>query len=207
MVEAIRSGRPHNGIDIATPVGTKLRSIVDGVVDRVVDYGNKNLGKGVIIRTEDGTRHIYGHLSEVKVKIGEKVNEGTIIALSGDTGHSTGPHLHFGVWKDGEFRDPSVVIEKVDAYAGNTFNLWQTNGLLTGVGESIREKAHEQSTEWILGFLEALADIIMDLSYAVTLVGGGILILLRAVGFKHPWLRAPVLVVGHVVIKLLLGGA
>lgn len=208
MIEAVRKGKPHNGLDLAMPVGTKLRSIADGVVERVVDYGSQNLGKGVIIRMEDGTRHIYGHMHDVSVKVGQKVHDGTLIGLSGNTGHSTGPHLHFGMWKDGEFQDPTPVIEEVDALAGevSTYRFFQGNGILYDLGGSLREKAKEQSREWILGFLDALADVVVDLSYAVTLVGGGILLILHAVGFRHRWLKAPVLIVGHVLIKLLLGG-
>jgi Peptidase family M23 len=111
---------PHRGIDIAMPENTTLRSIADGVVERVVDFGNENIGKGVMIRHEDGTVAIYGHLNEINVKPGQHVDAGDVIGLSGNTGHSTGPHLHFGM-KDaqGNFVDPTPIAERVDAMSGN----------------------------------------------------------------------------------------
>jgi Peptidase family M23 len=110
----------HRGIDLAMPENTTLRSIADGVVERVVDFGNANIGKGVMIRHDDGTVAIYGHLNEVDVKPGQHVHAGDVIGLSGNTGHSTGPHLHFGM-KDaqGNFVDPTPIAERVDAMSGN----------------------------------------------------------------------------------------
>lgn len=93
--------RPHSGIDLAMPMDTPLRSVVNGVVEKVVDYGNVNLGKGVIITSEDGKRIIYGHMNDIDVKAGDKINYGDLIGHSGNTGHSTGPHLHFAV-KEGQ---------------------------------------------------------------------------------------------------------
>lgn len=112
---------PHNGIDIPLQVGTKLRSICDGYVERVVDYGNANVGKGVIIRASDGTHHIYGHLSKVMVHVGDRIHAGAeVIGLSGDSGRSTGPHLHFGIQAaDGHFVDPTPALANLEAAAGN----------------------------------------------------------------------------------------
>jgi len=87
----------HTGVDLAMPIGTEIHSPIDGTVITVRDLGNWNAGKYIKVRTEDGnTDLIFGHLSEFKVKVGDRVDKGDLIALSGNTGHSTGPHLHLG---------------------------------------------------------------------------------------------------------------
>jgi hypothetical protein len=115
----VRDGRVHNGIDIAMPEGTELRSVCEGVVKRVVDYGNNNIGKGVIIQSNDGNYHIFGHMSKVTVHKGQTVHDGSFIGLSGNTGHSTGPHLHFGIQgMDGHFIDPTNYYDHLVALTG-----------------------------------------------------------------------------------------
>lgn len=105
--------KPHTGIDFKMEIGEPLRSIKDGVA-HIYDYGNKNAGKTVIIEGDDGKKYIYGHLSEFKVQDGQIVNKGDMIGLSGNTGNSTGAHLHFGL-KDasGKFIDPSSYIDLI----------------------------------------------------------------------------------------------
>ncbi|MFE4524321.1 M23 family metallopeptidase [Cytobacillus firmus] len=124
----VRNNIPHHGIDLAMPEGTPLRSIGDGVVESVLDLGGENLGKGVIIKFEDGTTGIYGHMSDIDVKPREIIKEGDLLGLSGNTGLSTGPHLHFGL-KDGagNWSDPTPIVEKVDAMSGDAsfgFGSW-----------------------------------------------------------------------------------
>lgn len=117
----VREGRPHTGIDIAMPEGTTLRSIADGIVYAIRDYGDKNIGKGVIIQAEDGNFYIYGHMSKITVEKDQHISAGDMIGMSGNTGHSTGPHLHFAIQRpDGSFIDPTPYAEKVDAMSGNT---------------------------------------------------------------------------------------
>jgi len=84
----------HRGIDIAVPVGTPVHAIRKG---RVVLAGDDHRGHGstVIIEHANGDRTLYGHNSIVKVHPGELVESGTIVAFSGNTGRSTGPHVHF----------------------------------------------------------------------------------------------------------------
>ena len=86
----------HNGTDFRAKVGTPLFAATDGVV-RTKD--SKNLGYGLHIKTRNPyklTECVYGHLSDLFVLDGQHVNMGDLIGLSGDTGFSTGPHLHFG---------------------------------------------------------------------------------------------------------------
>ncbi|MCS6824947.1 MAG: M23 family metallopeptidase [Cytophagaceae bacterium] len=100
----------HNGIDIAAPVGTKIYSPLNGTI-KEIKY-NYIGGLQLIISHSDNVETGYAHLSKVLVKIGEKVRKGDVIALTGNTGRSTGPHLHFTVKKGGVFVDPEVFFEK-----------------------------------------------------------------------------------------------
>jgi hypothetical protein len=106
----------HTGIDFALPEHSVLRAVSEGVVDRIYD-GTGAIGKGLSIKFPDGSRAIYGHMSEVKAKIGEHVDVGEVIGLSGNTGFSTGPHLHFGL-KDGAgaFVDPTPLAGKLGEF-------------------------------------------------------------------------------------------
>lgn len=83
----------HRGIDIAVPMGTPVRAVRPG---RVTVAGNHGAyGVAVILEHDDGSRTLYGHNSLARVQAGETVEAGTVIALSGNSGRSTGPHLHF----------------------------------------------------------------------------------------------------------------
>jgi murein DD-endopeptidase MepM/ murein hydrolase activator NlpD len=82
----------HNGIDLAVPVNTPIKSPMPGVVDAVTSGGDG--GNQVIIKHDNGYKTGYAHLNKVLVKKGDKVKQGDTIGLSGNTGKSTGPHLH-----------------------------------------------------------------------------------------------------------------
>lgn len=87
------SSGSHTGVDFEAAQGTKVRSVAAGeVVEAAVDgsYGNS-----VVIKHRDGTYTQYGHLSSISVSAGQTVTSGEQIGLSGSTGNSTGPHLHF----------------------------------------------------------------------------------------------------------------
>jgi murein DD-endopeptidase MepM/ murein hydrolase activator NlpD len=89
--------RFHAGIDIVMDTGTTVRAAMAG---RVSDIGyNANYGNYIIINHADGFQTLYGHLSSTSAIEGAAVEQGTIIGLSGNTGYSTGPHLHFGLFK------------------------------------------------------------------------------------------------------------
>ena len=91
--------RLHNGVDIAVPSGTPVRPVAPGTV---IFSGTRNgYGNMMIIEHRDGTITLYAHNSLNLLAEGAEVETGTIIALSGSTGRSTGPHLHFEAWKDG----------------------------------------------------------------------------------------------------------
>ncbi len=92
----------HNGIDLAAPVGTPLRSAADG---KVIDFGDTDLtcpnaswGKWMLVEHTNGLSTLYAHLSVIGAKKGQVVSRGEIIGYTGNTGFSTGPHLHFTVY-------------------------------------------------------------------------------------------------------------
>ena len=94
----------HNGHDWAVNTGTKVRAAAEGVVE--LAYFSESYGYNILINHNNGFKTRYAHLSEVKVSKGEKVEQSQVIALSGSTGFSTGPHLHFEVVKDGKRVNP-----------------------------------------------------------------------------------------------------
>lgn len=90
-----RWGRLHAGIDLAGPVGMKVFVPADGVVtDAEWESGYGNVIK---IRHDFGVSTVYGHLSKIRVKVGQKVSRGDWIGDTGNTGRSTGPHLHYEI--------------------------------------------------------------------------------------------------------------
>jgi murein DD-endopeptidase MepM/ murein hydrolase activator NlpD len=83
----------HRGIDIAVPAGTPVRATRKG---RVVFAGaRRGYGSTVIVEHANGDRTLYGHNSQVAVTSGDLVESGTVVAYSGNTGRSTGPHVHY----------------------------------------------------------------------------------------------------------------
>ncbi len=94
-----RWGRLHAGQDMACPIGTAVHAISSGVV--IFAGWQGGYGYKVEIRHWDGTVSYYGHNSKLKVTEGQKVSTGELIALSGNTGHSTGPHLHLEIHPGG----------------------------------------------------------------------------------------------------------
>ena len=94
----------HRGIDWATPTGTAVYASCAGTVARA-GWGS-GYGYVVYINHEDGRQTRYGHLSKVLVTVGQKVNQGEKIALSGSTGVSTGPHIHFEILINGTQVNP-----------------------------------------------------------------------------------------------------
>lgn len=82
----------HNGIDLAVPSGTKIKSPMPGIVFAIISGGDG--GNEIILQHDNGYKTGYAHLSKQLVKKGDKVKQGDVIGLSGNSGKSTGPHLH-----------------------------------------------------------------------------------------------------------------
>ena len=95
----------HQGVDYTIPEGSRVFATADGVV-RDVALRNSTQGQTVVIDHGNGYETSYGHLSKIHVRKGQSVRRGDIIALSGDTGLSLAPHLHYEVRLDGMRVDP-----------------------------------------------------------------------------------------------------
>jgi murein DD-endopeptidase MepM/ murein hydrolase activator NlpD len=97
----IYKGNGHNGIDFGAPVGTKIFSPASGIVTGTGDTDptcrGASYGKWILITHDNGLATVYGHLSLVKAQEGSRVAAGELIGYTGNTGMSTGPHLHFSV--------------------------------------------------------------------------------------------------------------
>jgi murein DD-endopeptidase MepM/ murein hydrolase activator NlpD len=106
-----RWGKIHKGMDMAAHVGEPVYAIADGEVIYAGD-GLHGYGNVVILRHDRKTTSLYAHNSELKVKQGDQVTKGMLVALLGNTGHSTGPHVHFEI-RDGDLAvNPRNVLPK-----------------------------------------------------------------------------------------------
>lgn len=101
----------HGGLDIAVPTGTTIAAAAEGTIS----FAGKKGGYGnmVIVQHPDGRETRYAHLHSISVEVGDPVSKGQPIALSGSTGKSTGPHLHFEMRENGVAVDPMKVLSNV----------------------------------------------------------------------------------------------
>jgi murein DD-endopeptidase MepM/ murein hydrolase activator NlpD len=102
--------RFHNGIDFSVPPNTPVKSVMEGEV--VFSGREKGYGLLVEIKHPDGYTSRYGHNSKLLVKKGQKVKAGEVVARSGSSGRSTGPHLHFEIRKEKLALDPARFLKK-----------------------------------------------------------------------------------------------
>jgi hypothetical protein len=217
VMEEVRGMKPHTGIDLAMPEGTKLRSLFDGTVERVF-HNSGSIGNGVKIHTDHGNI-IYGHMKEVDVKIGDKLNSGDFIGLSGNTGNSTGPHLHFGIKsEDGTFLDPTKYAENLANISGDHVehgkNLMKTifnpvspigGHLFSSVKSRLREHAHQQTIDIVLGIWDGVSDVLVETIGAISLIGCTILIIMRIAGYDKGFKQAGMLFVLNILVKMTIG--
>ncbi|MDX1651379.1 MAG: M23 family metallopeptidase [Brumimicrobium sp.] len=97
--------RMHWGLDFTAEIGTEIYATGDGVVE-TVESNSWGYGREIVINHGFGYKTRYAHLSEFKVKVGQRVKRGDLIGLMGSSGKSTGPHLHYEVEKDGQKVNP-----------------------------------------------------------------------------------------------------
>jgi murein DD-endopeptidase MepM/ murein hydrolase activator NlpD len=99
----------HTGVDIADKPGTPVKVTANGIVS-FAGWSGAN-GKLIVIEHGFGYSTFYGHNKKLKVKVGQKIKRGEVIAYVGSTGSSTGPHVHYEVWKDGKIMNPKKYLE------------------------------------------------------------------------------------------------
>lgn len=119
-----RRYRYHYGIDLKVNIGDSIAAAFSGKV-RIIDYEARGYGHYVVIRHDNGLETVYAHLSEVLVALDQVVAGGEIIALGGNTGRSTGPHLHFEIRYLGNAINPANIINFTTGLA------FQPNYLIT----------------------------------------------------------------------------
>jgi murein DD-endopeptidase MepM/ murein hydrolase activator NlpD len=113
-----RWGRLHAGVDLAAGVGAPVFAVTDGTVTSAGSEGG--YGRTIRLLHGDGTVSVYGHLSQLLVGEGQRVQAGEQIGEEGNTGQSTGPHLHFEIRVEGAPVDPRAWLRErgVDLSAG-----------------------------------------------------------------------------------------
>jgi murein DD-endopeptidase MepM/ murein hydrolase activator NlpD len=140
-----RWGRQHKGLDIKVYTGDTIRAAFSGKV-RIVRYERRGYGKYVVIRHYNGLETIYGHMSEQLVEEDQEVRAGEPIGLGGNTGRSTGSHLHFETRLCGVALNPALMFDfrnqdVVDDYYMFRKDTYQQEGLLAnrlrGVGNDL----------------------------------------------------------------------
>lgn len=129
--------RHHNGIDIAIPEGTPIRPVAPGVV--VYSGQRPGYGYTVLVEHPNGMLSLYGHNSRLEAIQGQAVDRETVIALSGNTGRSTGPHLHFEAWQAGTNVTPAFM-------PGCTMPLSKTSLASAGARVSFRKEILEDGS-------------------------------------------------------------
>jgi len=99
----------HTGIDLAGPIGTPIKATLEGKV--AATGWSTVFGNYVILSHSDGYQSLYGHMSYIGVKKGQSVIQGSIIGKVGNTGYSTGSHVHLSIYKNGKMIDPLSVLK------------------------------------------------------------------------------------------------
>jgi murein DD-endopeptidase MepM/ murein hydrolase activator NlpD len=105
-----RGSSYHYGTDLRLDIGDTIRSVFDGIV-RISKYNPNGYGNYVLVRHYNGTETIYGHMSERSVAVGQEVKAGAVLGLGGNTGRSSGPHLHFEVRYRGIAVNPQLFFD------------------------------------------------------------------------------------------------
>lgn len=162
------SGQPHNGLDFALPKGTRVRAAADGTIAHA-RWNQGGYGVHLILSHGNGYETVYAHLLTTSLPPGTVVKRGQVIAMSGSSGYSTGPHLHFELRKDGKAIDPAPMLEALNRTASasqssvdrptwrvscDCLNVRSGPGLAYAVvrqlhrGEDVNEFASE-SSQWI----------------------------------------------------------
>lgn len=190
---ASRGRYPHAGIDFAAPVGTPVFASMAGQVMRAGwNVLTGRTGIGAYLQHEGGRQTYYGHLSRLLVQVGDMVRKGQQIALSGNTGRSTGPHLHFETHSGGKPLNPATYLggaalpEGANVSGGGGFNPLQSlldvgnkigdwfaekfpaAGMMVDAAKGVGLKAFEDLKEWASSKLSAIGDFAKDVWSNIT---------------------------------------
>ena len=183
--EKITDPNGHTGVDFALPKGTPVRAAADGVV-KAVRWSQSGYGIHIVLDHGGGVETVYAHLLTASFPVGTALERGKIMALSGSSGNSTGPHLHFEVRVNGKAVDPVPLFQgaanDADDAAGRKWvvsvdrlNVRSGPGLAYAVvrgldrGEVVAELGRREST-WIrIGVNEWIAATYMNETNAKTL--------------------------------------
>ena len=103
-----RGREPHSGIDLAVAIGTPIRAAGGGAVLEIGE--DPQYGQYVLLQHPEGYQSLYGHASRLLVARGDSVTAGQVIALSGNSGRSSAPHLHFEIRQNGASVDPLTLV-------------------------------------------------------------------------------------------------
>jgi len=154
----------HSGVDIGSPMLTPAQSLTDGVVSRIIH--DNIIGNGIGVKLENGKELVYGHLSQINVTYGQHIKTGDIMGLTGNTGRSTGPHIHIGlISSTGQYQDPSNYLAQKTTETGFLQNAWH---ILTTPGTDLLDEAKQSIFNKFLSFISDFFHwIIQNSDYAI----------------------------------------
>jgi murein DD-endopeptidase MepM/ murein hydrolase activator NlpD len=100
----------HTGVDLSVPSGSEVKATADGIVSFA--GWTENSGIVVVVEHGHGFSTAYAHSRKALVRVGQRIARGDVIAMSGSTGVSTGPHVHYEIWKNGRHADPAGFLAR-----------------------------------------------------------------------------------------------
>jgi len=154
---------PHSGVDIGSPMLTPAQSLTDGVVDRIIH--DNIIGNGIGVKLENGKELVYGHLSQINITYGQHIKTGDVMGLTGNSGRSTGPHIHVGLISNNQYQDPTIYLTQKATDTGFWRNAWH---ILTTNGTDMLEEAKQSIFNKFLSFISDFFHwIIQNSDYAL----------------------------------------
>lgn len=125
-------GKPHGGIDFGTPMGTPIYAAQDGIVEST-PYDSDGFGNYIKIKHNNGLESFYGHLASKERSGGSAVRAGELIGYSGNSGQTTGPHLHFEVRRNGERIHPNALLEGAGEVSGSNAGVYANSQMASSI--------------------------------------------------------------------------
>ena len=154
---------PHSGVDIGSPMLTPAQSLTDGVVDRIIH--DNIIGNGIGVKLENGKELVYGHLSQINITYGQHIKTGDVMGLTGNSGRSTGPHIHVGLISNNQYQDPTIYLTQKATDTDFWSNAWH---ILTTNGIDMLEEAKQSIFNKFLSFISDFFHwIIQNSDYAL----------------------------------------